>query len=463
MKNRPERDLNRRNFLNYSLGATVALNTGLAVLPSSVFAAESLMSKTPAPKPLKAPHTTTQLGFTRTDDYFWMKDDNWQAVLRDPAAIKADVKAQLIEENAYTAALLKPTEGLQTTIFEEIKGRIKEDDSSVPAPDGQWEYYIRYNVGGQHPINARKPRGKAKISTETVPFVKIPGDEQILLDEDAAARGHEYYSTATTTHSPDHKLYAWAEDTQGSEVYRIFVRDLATGKLLGTPVESATGDFLFTPDSQYIFWTFRDDNGRPSKLYRRPAKGGEDVLVYEETDPGFFMGVGLTSDEAYILISINDHETSETRLIPARAPTSAPITVEPRQTGLQYSVDHWNDRFVILTNADDAVDFKIVTSTYPVPARATWKPWIAHRPGIYVTGFGLFKDYMVRTERENANSRIVITKKADLSEHEIAVKEEAYALGLGGSLEYDTTVMRYTYTSPTTPAQTYDYDMASGQ
>ncbi|BBF82380.1 S9 family peptidase [Asticcacaulis excentricus] len=461
MKNPPVRGLNRRNFLNYSAGATVALSAGALAAPSSVFAAESLMSKTPAPKPLKTPHTIEQLGFKRTDDYFWMKDDNWQAVLRDPAAIKADVKAQLIEENAYTAALLKPTEALQTTIFEEIKGRIKEDDSSVPAPDGQWEYYVRYNIGGQHPINARKPRSKDKISSETVPFAKIPADEQILLDEDAAAKGHEYYSTATTTHSPDHTLYAWAEDTQGSEVYKIYVKDLATGQVLGKPVESATGDFVFTPDSQYIFWTFRDDNGRPSKLYRRPAKGGEDVLVYEETDPGFFMGVGLTSDEQFILISINDHETSEARLIPAKTPTAAPVIVEARHTGVQYSVDHWDDRFVILTNADGAVDFQIMTSTAAVPARSTWKPWIAHRPGIYVTGFGLFKDHMVRTERENANSRIVITKKADLSEHEIAVKEEAYALGLGGSMEYDTTVMRYTYTSPTTPAQTYDYDMAT--
>ncbi|MDC7681647.1 S9 family peptidase [Asticcacaulis sp. BYS171W] len=417
------------------------------------------MSKTPAPTPAKIPHTVEQLGVTRVDDYFWMKDDNWQAVLRDPAAIKADVKDQLIKENAYTTALLKPTEGLQTTIFEEIKGRIKEDDSSVPAPDGGWEYYVRYNVGGQHPINARKPRGKAKISTETVPFKGIPAGEQILLDEDAAAKGQEYYATATTTHSPDHKLYAWAEDTQGSEVYKIHVKDLATGKILGTPVESATGDFLFTPDSQHIFWTLRDDNGRPSKLFRRPARGGEDVLVYEEKDPGFFMGVGLTSDEAYILITSNDHETSEYQLIPAHAPATAPIMVETRKTGVQYSLDHWDDRFVILTNADEAVDFKIMTSTYPVPSRVTWKPWIAHRPGIYVTGFGLFKGFMVRTERENANSRIVITKKADLSEHEIAVKEEAYALGLGGSLEYDTTVMRYTYTSPTTPAQTFDYDM----
>nr|WP_235068208.1 S9 family peptidase [Asticcacaulis sp. YBE204] len=419
------------------------------------------MSKTPAPVPAKIPHTTEQLGFKRVDDYFWMKDDNWQSVLRDPDAIKPDVKAQLIKENAYTAALLKPTEDLQKTIFEEIKGRIKEDDSSVPAPDGEWEYYIRYNVGGQHPINARKKRAAGKISTETVPFATIPADEQILLDEDAASKGHEYYSTATTTHSPDHKLYAWAEDTQGSEVYKIYVKDLATGKTLGTPVESATGDFIFTPDSQHIFWTFRDDNGRPSKLYRRPAKGGDDVLVYEEKDPGFFMGVGLTSDESHVLISINDHETTEARFIPVKTPTATPVVIEARKTGVQYEIDRWDDKFVILTNADDAIDFKIMTSTAEVPSRATWKEWIKHRPGIYVTGFGLFKGHMVRNERENANSRIVITQKSDLSEHQIDVKEEAYALGLGGSLEYDTTVMRYTYTSPTTPAQTYDYDMTT--
>lgn len=421
------------------------------------------MSKIPAPTPNKIPKTITQLGYTRVDDYNWMKDDNWQAVLRDPDLIKADVKDQLILENKYTQDMLASTKPLQTAIFEEMKGRVKEDDSSVPAADGAWEYYVRYNVGGQHPINARKPRAKGKISSETVPFTAIPAGEEILLDEDAAAKAHDYYSTATTTHSPDHKLYGWAEDTQGSEVYKIYVKDLATGKLLGTPVESATGDFLFSPDSKWLFWSFRDDNGRPSKIYRRPASGGEDVLIYDEKDPGFFIGLGLTSSDSHIIIGINDHETSESWLIPAASPTDAPIVVQPREVGVQYSVDHWGDRFLILTNADDAIDFKIMASTAKIPTRATWTELVPHRPGIYVTGLDLFKGHMVRTERENANSRIVITQKTDLSEHQIDVKEEAYALGLGGSIEYDTTVMRYTYTSPTTPAQTYDYDMTTNE
>ncbi|GGZ37406.1 prolyl oligopeptidase [Asticcacaulis endophyticus] len=421
------------------------------------------MSKLTAPKAKKVPFKIEQLGYGRTDDYHWMKDDRWQEVLRDPDIIKTDVKDHLTLENAYSKDMLKPTEALQATLFEEMKGRIKEDDSSVPAADGAWEYYVRYNAGAQHPINARKPRSKDKISKEIIPFAAVPADEQILLDEDAAAKGLDYYATGTTTHSPDHKLYAWSEDTQGSEVYKIHVKDLATGERLGKPVESATGDFVFSPDSQYLFWTFRDDNGRPSKIYRRPAKGGEDVLIYDEKDPGFFIGVGSLSSDKFIIISIGNQETSEVWLIPASDPTKAPVCVEPRVTGVMYEVDHWDDRFVILTNADDALDFKLMTSTATMPSKSTWQPWVAHRPGTYITGFSLYKGHLVRVERENANSRIIVTKKADLSDHEIGVKEEAYALGLGGSLEYDTTVMRYTYTSPTTPSQTYDYDMDSRQ
>jgi oligopeptidase B len=439
-------------MVNSAFGATPALS-----------ASGSHMSKLTAPKAKKIPFKIEQLGYTRTDDYNWMKDDRWQEVLRDPDLIKAEVKDHLILENAYSKDMLKPTEALQATLFEEMKGRIKEDDSSVPAADGTWEYYVRYNTGAQHPINARKPRGKDKISKEIIPFAAVPADEQILLDEDAAAKGLDYYATGTTTHSPDHKLYAWSEDTQGSEVYKIHVKDLVTGERLGKPVESATGDFVFSPDSQYLFWTFRDDNGRPSKIYRRPAKGGDDVLIYEEKDPGFFIGVGSLSSDKFIIISIGNQETSEVWLIPAFEPTKAPVCVEPRVTGVMYEVDHWDDRFIILTNADDAVDFKLMTSTAALPSKSTWQPWVAHRPGTYITRFSLYKGHMVRVERENANSRIIVTKKADLSEHEIGVKEEAYALGLGGSLEYDTTVMRYTYTSPTTPAQTYDYDMDSRQ
>ncbi|HVZ30376.1 MAG TPA: S9 family peptidase, partial [Asticcacaulis sp.] len=424
-------------------------------------------SRPAAPVPARIPFRIEQLGHIRVDDYHWMKDDNWQAVLRDPAAIKPDVKAALDAENAYSAALLADTKALQEQIFAEMKGRIKEDDASVPARDGDWEYYSRYEIGAQHPVVARRRRGD-RLGLAPLPSVEeTRAQEIVLLDEEARSKGLDFYETSDAQHSPDHNLFAWGEDTQGSEYFTIYVKDLATGEILPGPVESSNGGFTFSPDSQWLFWVWRDENSRPAKVYRRPARAkngsGEDVLVYEEADEGFFLHVGTLSSDRYISIGTGNHETNETWLIPADDPTAAPVCVEPRQDGIQYDIDHWDDRFIIRTNADNAIDFKIMASKSQAPSRATWTDFIAYRPGVYITGAGVFKRHMVRTERVNANTQIVITRKSDLSEHVIAVDEEAYSLGIGGGYEYDTDLVRYGYTSPTTPAQTFDYDMETRQ
>jgi oligopeptidase B len=394
-----------------------------------------------------------QLGRVRVDDYAWMKDDDWREVLRDPAAVKADVKAYLQDENAYVKAMLASTEALQDRMFQEMKGRIKEDDSSVPSPDGPWDYYARYAPGAQHPVYARRPRGGED-------------GEQVLLDADAESRGKAFFQVGGAEHSPDHALYAFAVDEQGSEVYRIHVKDLASGAVLPGPVESATGDFVFSPCSQWLFWIWRDAEGRPARLYRRPARGGEDVLVYDEPDDGFFMGVGATSSRSYIVLSLGNQETSEARLIPASDPTAEPRVVEPRTDGLRYDVDHWAEReqgpgrFVIRTNADGAIDFKLVFAEEADPSRRTWTDLVAHQDGRFIVGFSAFRDHLVRLERVDANNRIVVTAR-DLSEHAVAFDEEAYALGLEGGYEYDTATMRFVYQSPTTPRQWFDYDMSS--
>jgi oligopeptidase B len=408
-------------------------------------------SKPAAPVANKIPLRTEQLGRVRVDDYAWMKDDNWQKVLRDPTLIKPEVKDHLTAENAYVKAMLASTEPLQAAMFEEMKGRIKEDDASVPAPDGPWEYYSRFAIGGQHPIFARRPKGQAT-------------GEEILLDGDALAKGKAYSQVSAADHSPDHRLFAYAEDAQGSEVHHIYVKDLATGQILAEPVESSTGDFAWSPDSAWLFWTHRDDNGRSDKIYRRPARGGlkDDVLVYDEPDDGFFVSVGTTGSDAFILISAGDHETSETLLIPAADPTAEPKVFEPRTVGLRYSVEHWDGRFVILTNADEAIDFKLVEAPVATPGRAHWKDFVAHKPGNFITGLAAYKDHLVRVERVNANTRIVITDRATKAEKPIVIDEEAYVLSLEGGYEFDTPVMRYVYQSPTTPRQWFDYDMATG-
>jgi oligopeptidase B len=411
------------------------------------------MTDRPIPPVAKIePRRYEQLGRARTDDYAWMKDDNWREVLRDPSVIKPDVKAYLEAENAYAKAMLASTEALQDQMFQEMKGRIKEDDSSVPTPDGSWDYYSRYAAGAQHPIYARRPRGS-------------DDGEQVLLDADAEAKGKAFFQVNAAEHSPDHTLYAYAMDEQGSEVCRIHVKDLATGEGLPSPVESTTGDFVFSPCSQWLFWIWRDAEGRPARLYRRPARGTDDVLVYEEADDGFFMGVSITASRGYIALGLGNQETSEVRLIPASDPTSTPFVVEPRTEGLRYDLEHWpspeQDQFVIRTNADGALDFKLVFADAADPSRKTWRDFIPHQPGRFIVGVTSFAGWLARLERVDANNRIVITQAGSLAEHAIAFDEEAYALSLEGGYEYDTRALRFVYQSPTTPRQWFDYDMAT--
>ena len=437
--------MNRRELL-----ASAAATTVVAAAPTLASAATG--SPMPQSRPVppvarKVPVRIEQLGRVRTDDYQWMKDDNWQAVLKDPSLIKADVKEHLTAENAYREAMMASTLPLQNTMFEEMKGRIKEDDSSVPQADGPWEYYTRFNVGDQHPLYCRRPTGRTD-------------GEQILLDCNELAKGKAYSEVSAADNSPDHGLFAYAEDAQGSEVYKIYVKDLATGEVLPSVIENATANFAWSPDSAWIFWTNRDDNGRPDKIFRRPARGGETTLVYEEADDGMFIGVGRTADDAFMVISIANQETGESRIIPATNLTVAPILVEARHEGRLYDLDHWGDRWVIRTNADDAMDFKIVEAPTATPSKAHWKDLVAHTPGRFIEGVSLVKDYLARQERADANTRIVIRDRAG-AEHQIAADEPAYALSLQGSAEFETTVMRYTYNSPSTPTSTYDYDLKS--
>jgi oligopeptidase B len=401
----------------------------------------------------KIPKRIEQLGRVRTDDYAWMKDDNWQALLRDPAKVRPDIKAHLDAENAYTKAMLASTEALQADLFAEMKGRVKEDDSSLPSTDGPWDYYSRYEMGAQHPILARRPASRED-------------GEQILIDVDALAKGHAYYQVHDAEHSPDHALYAYAEDDQGSEYHRIRIKDLASGELLPDPIESSTGDFVWSPDSAWLFWVWRDENGRSAKVYRRPARGGADTLVYAEPDEGMFVHAGVTQSRAFITIGSGNHDCTATWLIPAGDPTAEPRLVEPRTDGVLYSVEHWPDRegdgrLVICTNADGAVDFKLMWADAAKPGRAHWREWIPHEPGRFIVGLAARRDFLVRLERVNANNRLVVTAK-DLSETVVDFPEEAYALSMEGGYEWAAPAIRFVYQSPTTPRSWFDYDLATG-
>ncbi len=401
--------------------------------------------------PIAARHPVrhTVHGIERVDDYAWLRADNWQEVMRDPATLAADIRGYLEAENAYTKAEMADTEALQALLFKEMRGRIKEDDSSVPAPDGPFAYATRFIEGAEQPRNVRTPRDG--------------GAEEVLIDVDALAKGHAYYDLGGADHSPDHALMAWSYDDKGSESYTLKVRDLATGEELSDEIETTTGGAVWSADSRTLFYTVLDDNHRPCRIYRHRVgtAASEDVLVFEETNPGYFLGIGQTQSARYLVVDSHDHETSELHVIDAEAPDAAPRLIAPRRPAEEYDLDHNGDHFYILTNADGAEDFKIVTAPVAAPGRENWTDLVPHRPGRLILGVTLFKDFMVRLEREGGLPRIVIRALASGEEHAIAFDEEAYSLGLSEGYEFDTTVLRFTYSSMTTPSRVYDYDMAA--
>ena len=397
----------------------------------------------------------TQLGKTRPDPYHWLKADNWQEVMRDPSVLPADIRAYLEAENAYTKAELEdPLADLQARLLAEMRGRIKEDDSSVPAKDGPYAYYTRYREGGEYPVYAR--RAAANAFDPNTP-------ETILLDGDREAEGHAYFDLGGVNHSPDHKRFAYSLDTQGSEYGTIRVREVDTGRDLDIAIENTTGDTVWMADASGFYWVFKNENGRPEAVFRRDIASGEDTEIYRETDSGFFLSISESQSGAFVFITSNDHTTSEWRWLDARSTDTAPNLIAARETGHEYSVVHHDDAFYIVTNHGGAVDFKIMRATYEDTSPEQWQEIIPHEPGTLILDLFALKDHLIRLDRQDGLPRLTIRARADGSETTIGFDEAAYALGLGGGYEYDTTTLRFTYASPTTPDQVYDYDLATGQ
>ncbi|WP_339333280.1 S9 family peptidase [uncultured Maricaulis sp.] len=406
-----------------------------------------------APRAEQRPVTIEQVGFTRVDEYQWIKDDNWQQVMREPEVLDSDVRELLDAENAYLDAVMEPTEALQERIFQEIRGRIKEDDSSVPERDGDYAYYTRYREGGQYPVFARRP-----VDPETGEPV---GDEEILVDGDAEAADFDYLDFSDMEHSPDHRYVAFGVDVRGSEYYEIRVKDVATGAIVATLTDESSGDFTWANDSATLYWVWRDDNGRSKRVYRQPANGGPSELVYEEPDDGFFVSVGLTDNNNHVMINAGGHTSNEIRLIDANDAAAEPVLISAREEGVEYYLTEASDRYYFRTNADGAVDFKIVSAPIGNPGRENWEDFIPHRPGTLINGVIGLADWQVRVERENALPRIVVHEYATGEEYNIAFDEEAYSLGASAGYEFATDMLRFSYESPSTPEETYDFNLRS--
>ena len=410
--------------------------------------------KLPAlPKPplaSKKPRTVSHHGVAITDDYGWLRDENWQDVMRDPGVLSAEIRSHLESENAYTDAAMSDTAELQQRLFEEMKGRIKEDDSSVPTPDGPWAYASSFVTGGQYPRLIRTPRGG--------------GPEVVLLDGNKEAAGKEYWQLGAASHSPDHRLLAYAVDDKGSELYTLRFRNLETGRDLDDVIPD-TRSPVWAADNATIFYVRMDEDHRPLTVWRHSlgTPVADDVLIYEEVDKGFYVGIGKTQSERYIVIDVHDHQTNEAYLIDAEAPFEPLRLINKRRFGHEYGVEHRRgadgDELILTTNSGGAEDFRIVTAPADNPGEDNWRELVAHKPGRLIIESVAFKDFLVRLEREDSLPRIVVRAWASGEEYAIEFAEDAYSLGMSAGYEFDTTTLRFTYSSMTTPSEVYDYDM----
>jgi oligopeptidase B len=405
------------------------------------------LSRQLAPVAERRPQFSVHHGVELVDEYAWLRAANWQEVMRDPAQLDPQIRAYLEAENAHTEAALEDTRALQATLFAEMKARIKEDDSSVPAPDGPFEYFSSYVTGGQYPRLNRRPRGG--------------GPEQVILDGNKEAEGQPYWQLGAAAHSPDHRYLAYAVDQKGSELFTIRFRDMETGKDLSDEIPDTRGSIVWARDNRTLFYVRLDDNHRPLFVYRHRlgTDAAEDVLVYEEKDIGFYVGVGQTQSGKFIIVDAHDHQTNEVYLIDAERPEGALRLVAGREHGHEYSVDHHGDRLFIMTNSAGAEDFRICEAPLADPQMTNWREILPHKPGRLLLDIVAFENHLARLEREDGLPRIVIRRLADAAEHAIAFDEEAYSLGMSAGYEFVTTALRFTYSSMTTPAQVFDYDM----
>jgi oligopeptidase B len=415
---------------------------------------ERIADRVTPPQAERKPTASTWHGVSLVDDFAWLRAANWQEVMRDPGKLDPAIRAYLEAENRYADHVLADTAALQDALFAEMKGRIKEDDSSVPAPDGPYAYSLRYREGGQHPVICRQDRAG--------------GVEAILLDGDELARGKPYFHLGATRHAPDHRLLAWSADEAGAEFYTIRIRDLATAVDLADVVPDAGGSVVWSNDASAFYYVRLDRNHRPSRVFRHrlgtPVE--DDVLIYEETAPGYFVSIAAGQSRRFAEISIHDHETSECWLLDLDDVEAVPTLVAPRETSVQYDSEHHpalfgQEALVLRTNADGAEDFKIVWTPLADTARTNWRDLVAHRPGIYLLSYVLLADWLIRLEREEGLPRIVIRHLESGQEHAIGFDEEAYSLGVDGGYEFATNLVRFTYSSMTTPAEIWDYDLST--
>ncbi len=409
-------------------------------------------SRPTPPVPARRPVVLEAHGDVRIDDWYWLADKE------DPAVIE-----HLTAENTYTEAVTAATAGLRDQLFKEMVARIEETDLSVPARKGNWLYFSRTVEGSSYGIHCRRPAGTGE---------EAEGEEEVILDENILAEGHDYFALGNLAISPDHRWLAYSTDTSGAERYTMRFRDLDSGDESAESLGDTSYGVAWANDNATVFFVRVDEAMRPHQLWRHEvgtAPSG-DVLVYEEPDEHYYLGVGRTKDDRYILCALDSKVTSEVRVLSADNPGGEFTIVEPRRQGIEYSVDHdrgdpdngRQGRFLIVTN-DGAEDFRLMAAPDDAPGRASWTEVIPAREGVRLDAVDPFANHLVVYEREDGETRIRVIDAVTGVSTPVDQPETPSTVWGGANPEYDSTTLRYEYTSMVTPRSVFDLDLETGK
>jgi oligopeptidase B len=387
------------------------------------------------------PHRFDEHGTVRIDPYYWLKERS-----------NPEVISYLEAENAYTKAIMAHTEALQDRLYEEMEGRVLQNDQSVPFREGNYFYYTRLVEGKNYPIYARK-RGS------------LSAPEEIMIDANTLAEGKSTYIVRAWEISSGEDVLAFAADTTGGRVSAIRFKDLRTGEMLSDVIPRAIGGIAWAEDNRTLFYTKPDSvSVRPYQVYRHHlgTPAANDQMVYEDKDETYYVGVFKTKSRAYIMIQSSQTMATEYSYIRADQPDAAFRVLIPRERGHEYYANHFGDYFYLLSN-DHAKNFRLMRTPVARPGRANWEEVIPHRADVLVEDFEFFKDFLVLTERKNGLVQLRVRPWTGTGEYYLDFGEPAYLAYVSTNLEFDTPVLRYGYTSLTTPSSTYDFDMRTRQ
>jgi oligopeptidase B len=376
-------------------------------------------------------------GDTRVDNYYWLRERE-----------NPEVIAYLEAENAYRESVMKSTEQFQKDLFDEIVGRIKQDDESVPYKENGYYYYTRYEEEKEYPIFCRKKES-------------LEADEEILANVNDMAEGYAYYQVAGLSVSPDNRYLAIGIDTVSRRKYTIYIKDLESGMMLDDEIMLTTGGSSWASDSKTLFYTQKDDETLRSKAIYRHVMGtpsSEDVLVFEETDETFSTYVYKSKSKEYMIIGSSSTLTTEYRFLPADDPTGDFQIVQPRTRGLEYNISHFGDHLYVITNLE-ATNFRLMKTPVSRTGKEHWIEVIGHREDVFIEGIEIFQDYMVVEERKEGLSHLRVIPWEGGEEHYIDMGEEVYSAWISVNPEFDSKVLRYGYSSLTTPYSTLDYHL----